>query len=256
MNICVVIPVYNHWQVLESIIESLARFNLTCFLVDDGSESICADVVSGLGRKFDWVYCDRLAENTGKGAAVIRGLELASDQGFTHAIQIDADGQHDLDDVEVFVNQARKRPGDLVLGVARYDSSVPRSRFYGRFITHFWVWVNTLSLKVKDSMCGFRVYPVASTLAVHRRSPVGLRMQFDIEIVVKMVWAGVSVSSLPTLVTYPKDGISHFDVWRDNVRISSMHSRLFLGMLIRFPLILWHRLRPATWLENAGDGHE
>ena len=117
---------------------------------------------------------------------------------------------------------------------------MPKGRLYGRYLTHVWVWINTLSLAIKDSMCGFRVYPLVRTLAAIVPS-IGKRMDFDPEIAVRLVWAGTQVVNLPTRVTYPADGVSHFDVWRDNLRISAMHTRLFFGMLWRLPGLLWRR---------------
>lgn len=116
-----------------------------------------------------------------------------------------------------------------------YDESVPKGRLYGRYLTHLWVWINTLSFAIRDSMCGFRIYPLAPVLALMAQEPIGRRMDFDVEIIVRLFWRGVAVINLPTRVTYPSDGVSHFDVWRDNVRISRMHARLFFGTSRRLP---------------------
>jgi hypothetical protein len=118
---------------------------------------------------------------------------------------------------------------------------VPRSRLYGRYATHVWVWINTLSLDIRDSMCGFRMYPLASLLPLLERTRIGARMDFDSDVIVRLHWRGVPVRNQPTRVTYPQDGISHFRLWRDNVRISALHARLFVGMLWRSPLLLWRK---------------
>jgi hypothetical protein len=181
------------------------------------------------------------------------GCDAALAAGFTHALQVDADGQHNIDDVPRLLSAARAHPTALVSGQPVYDASVPRGRLYGRYVTHVWVWINTLSLNIKDSMCGLRVYPLARTCQIWQRTRIGRRMDFDIEIMVRMAWAGVNVISIPTHVTYPADGVSHFAVLRDNVLISGMHARLFLGMLIRLPLLLgrkvmrgWQRVSPEN----------
>ncbi|MGH6629717.1 MAG: glycosyltransferase family 2 protein, partial [Burkholderiales bacterium] len=124
------------------------------------------------------------------------------------------------------------------------DHTVPRSRLYGRYLTHVWVWINTLSLQIKDSMCGLRAYPLAATCAIWRKTSIGQRMDFDVEIIVRLKWEGVQVVSTPVRVHYPADGVSHFDLLMDNVRISWMHARLFFGMLVRLPWLLDRRLRP------------
>ena len=140
------------------------------------------------------------------------------------------------------LEQARRQPAALISGEAVYDDSVPRSRLYGRYITHVWVWINTLSFEIRDSMCGLRVYPLASTCQVWRRHRLGRHMDFDTEILVRLSWSGVTIINIPTRVTYPSDGVSHFRMLRDNVYISLMHARLLFGMLWRLPLLLGRRV--------------
>jgi hypothetical protein len=168
----------------------------------------------------------------------MRAAQLA---GCTHAIQIDADNQHDAADIATMLELARTNPSALIAGTAIYDSSVPRARLYGRYVTHFWVWLHTLSFKVRDSMCGLRLYPIASMLKIWDREHVGRRMDFDTDILVRMYWDGVPLLQVPTHVSYPSDGVSHFAMWRDNARISWMHTRLFFGMLRRLPTLLLRR---------------
>jgi hypothetical protein len=179
--------------------------------------------------------------NQGKGGAVMTGFRTAHAMGFSHALQVDADGQHDLGDVARFLDAARAAPEALVAGYPVYDESVPRGRLYGRYATHVWVWINTLSLEIRDSMCGFRVYPLASVMALLGRTRLGLRMNFDIEILVRLHWDGVRFVQLPTKVGYPADGVSHFRLWLDNALISRLHASLFGGMLLRAPRLLARR---------------
>src|SRR5690606_10928118 len=160
------------------------------------------------------------------------------------ALQIDADGQHDAEDIPRFLERSAAHPDALICGTPIYDASVPKGRLYGRYLTHVWVWINTLSLTIRDSMCGFRVYPLAPTLRLIAQVRIGERMDFDVEVLVRLFWRGMRILSLPTKVRYPTDGISHFDVLHDNVRISRMHAKLFFGMLVRAPVLLWRRVRP------------
>jgi hypothetical protein len=92
-------------------------------------------------------------------------------------------------------------------------------------------------------MCGLRLYPVAAMLKVWDREHVGRRMDFDTDILVRMYWDGVPLLQVPTRVSYPSDGVSHFAMWRDNARISWMHTRLFFGMLRRLPTLLLRRYK-------------
>ena len=180
---------------------------------------------------------------------MIRGLEEAARAGFSHAVQVDADGQHAIEDIPALLALSQQHPEALISGQPIYDDSIPRSRLYGRWITHVWVWIETLSLQLKDSMCGFRVYPVTPTLQLAQRVPLGKRMDFDTEVMVRLYWQGHRSYFLPTRVTYPQDGLSHFDALKDNVRISWMHTRLFFGMLPRIPSLLFRR-RNVHWAEQ------
>jgi glycosyltransferase involved in cell wall biosynthesis len=236
----VVIPVFNHADAIGRVVAAVQAHGLECLLVDDGSEPVCAAVLQALAQP--GVRVLRLAYNQGKGAAMVAGLRQAHALGFSHALQIDADGQHRPADIPAFLALSERHPLAVVAGCPVYDASVPRSRYWARYATHIWVWINTLSLDIRDSMCGFRVYPLASVLPLLDAVAIGRRMDFDTDVLVRLHWRGVVVLNQPTRVTYPLDGVSHFRLWQDNVLISCMHARLFAGMLLRAPLLLWRKL--------------
>jgi len=242
----VVIPVFDHEHAIAMMVEGVVKADASCLLVDDGSSNACARELDRLAALHaPQVRLLRLPVNQGKGGAVLAGFRDAGDHGHTHVLQIDADGQHDPADIPRFLAASQAHPADVICGVPLYDESVPKGRLYGRYLTHVWVWINTLSFAIRDSMCGFRVYPLPPVLRLMREETIGRRMDFDVEVLVRLFWRGVVVRNLPTRVTYPLDGVSHFDVWRDNVRISRMHTRLFFGMLRRLPRLLARRA-PAT----------
>jgi glycosyltransferase involved in cell wall biosynthesis len=237
-NPCILIPVYNHEKPLPGIVERLAAYQLPCLLVDDGSDASCAEVIRGLAEQYAWVQIIRLDINQGKGAAVKAGILAAQAWGYSHALQIDADGQHDLNDLDKFLNAARQAPAAVVIGRALFDASIPKLRYYARYLTHIWVHINTLSCAIPDSMCGYRVYPLASCAKLIQSLAMENRMGFDTEILVRLYWQGAAVISIPTQVRYPLDGLSHFRAWEDNLLISRTHARLFFGMLLRWPKLL------------------
>lgn len=242
MRPCIVIPVYNHSHGIGPVLEGLRPHGLPIILVDDGSDHHCAAHLRELTAAFpEQLSLVRRARNGGKGAAVITGLREAGRRGFSHALQVDADGQHNLADLPAFLRQAEAHPEALITGFPVYDESVPKSRRYGRYLSHFWVWVNTLSLDIRDALCGFRVYPLASTLALLDQERLGRHMEFDCEVLVRLHWRGVAIINLPTAVHYPSDGVSHFRLGRDNLLIAGMHTRLLLGMLWRLPVLLKRR---------------
>ncbi|UTF59727.1 glycosyltransferase family 2 protein [Gilvimarinus sp. DA14] len=213
-----------------------------CILVNDGGDEEATALLRELSESSG---CELVEQrpNGGKGRAVILGLHHAANLGYSHVLQIDADGQHDTDDVPRLLSLAQRYPQAVITGVPEYDESVPKHRLYSRYITHVWVWIETLSLEIKDSMCGFRIYPVAPVVALSRQVSLGGRMDFDTEILVRLYWRGVRIISLPTRVIYPEQGISNFRLWRDNLVISWMHTRLVFGMLLRLPKLLYWQLR-------------
>ena len=238
-----VIPVYNHGEAVGGVVERVRANGLRCVLVDDGSGVECAAVLDALARAPD-VTLLRLPRNQGKGGAMMAGLRAAAAAGYTHALQIDADGQHDTADIPAFLAQAARSPAAVICGTPVYDDSIPAIRFYGRYASHLWVWISSLSFAIRDSMCGFRVYPLASVVALFDSVRLGRRMDFDPEVLVRLHWRGVEMVNLPTRVTYPRDGVSHFRYGFDNLLIVAMYVRLFFGMLLRAPLLLWRKLVP------------
>jgi len=240
---CAVIPCYDHGLPAGDVIARLEPSGLPVILVDDGSGEETRQALDDLARRHPKVRLLRLERNLGKGGAVLHGMREAHRMGFTHAVQIDADGQHAIEDIPRFLDDARHHPDALLSGLPVYDRTMPRARRYGRWITHVWVWIETLSFAIKDSMCGFRVYPIAPTLALAARSRLGIRMDFDTDVMVRLYWQGVDCRFLPIRVTYPPDGVSHFNAVKDNWRISRMHARLFFGMLPRAPSLLRRRRR-------------
>ncbi|SFS18677.1 Glycosyltransferase involved in cell wall bisynthesis [Dyella sp. OK004] len=239
---CALIPIYNHKDTIARTVQSLRAHGLPVVIVDDGSNAATREVLDALVLNQSDLRLLRLPHNQGKGRALTAGLLAANELGYTHALQIDADGQHDVADVPRFLAESRADLRALVCGKPVYDDSVPRARLYGRYVTHVFVWIETLSLAIQDSMCGYRLYPLEPTCAEIARKPLPARMDFDTEIAVRLIWRGLPVRNLPTRVIYPENGLSHFRMWRDNLRISAMHTRLLLGMLPRIPLLLWRRL--------------
>ena len=253
---CIIIPIYNHGRGLSDMVKALRSFQTPCLLIDDGSDQETKKILKELATESETFTLIEHPCNRGKGAAVMTGISAALERGFTHGLQIDADGQHDLQDIPRFLGMAKTSPDAVIVGAPIYDESVPRHRFYFRYLTHVCVWVECLSRAIKDSMCGFRIFPLAFTQKVIQRVNPGAHMDFDAEILVRMYWAGVAVHNVSTRVTYQADGVSHFRLVRDNIRISWMHTRLLLGMLLRSPMLLRRRLmnRDKHWSEREERG--
>ncbi|MFW6051016.1 MAG: glycosyltransferase family 2 protein [Myxococcota bacterium] len=223
---CVVVPTYDNPRTVRGVVEQARAHLPHVLLVDDGSgpegrEACEALAAEGLAEVI------RRDRNGGKGAAVKTGFEAARARGFTHALQVDADGQHDLGRMPAFLQASREKPDALVLGCPEYGASAPRARLAARRITRFWVDLEVGGRHIiEDAMVGFRVYPLAAALAARAR---GNRMDFDVEIAVRLAWAGLPIVNLPVGVRYlpaVEGGVSHFQPLLDNLRLAWLHSRL------------------------------
>ncbi|MBI9105595.1 MAG: glycosyltransferase family 2 protein [Spirochaetales bacterium] len=240
---CAVIPVYRHGKTLRAVIKGILKCSLPVVIVDDGNDEETKAYIRQCDNDFEDVHIVELSVNLGKGGAVMAGLLRAEELGFTHAFQVDADGQHDLSPIQEFLEESGGNPNSLICGYPVYDDSVPSSRKNGRKITNFWVTLETLSRDIRDAMCGFRLYPLSRTCRLIKKSRMGKRMTFDIDILIRLSWAGVPMKFLPINVIYPEDGISNFRMVKDNIAISGMHAKLFFGMIPRIPIILIRRLK-------------
>ena len=242
MSYCIVIPNFNHTILLDELIATLTQFDLPIIMVNDASHEQATQIFRDLAAKHPSLSVIEHQINQGKGGAVQTGLSAAFARGYSHALQVDADGQHDLNDVEKLLTESKNHPQALISGKPIYDDSIPKHRYYARNITHFWVWVETLSFKIKDTMCGYRVYPLAASVELIQQQKLGKRMDFDIEVMVRLFWRNIELRFIDTAVDYPEHGVSHFRALEDNLLISWMHTRLFFGMLIRIPSLLLRKL--------------
>lgn len=241
-NVAIVIPVFQHGNVLGDTVLRLLPSGIPLIVVNDGSDPEQSLLIRDVCRNKRIKLLERCS-NGGKGAAVIDGLREAQSRGYTHVIQVDADGQHDLSRLPDFIHTARQHPDAMILGYPCYDESLPLGRQIARWLTHIWIWINTLSLSIRDSMCGFRIYPISPILVIIDGSNIGKHMNFDPELCVRACWKGLPIINLPVGVTYPDGGQSNFRIKQDNILIALMHTRLFFGMFLRSPLLLFARIR-------------
>ncbi len=241
----VLIPSYNPGpKVYETVL--LARAQWTpVWVVVDGSTDGSAEALQAMAAQDNGLKVWVLPRNVGKGAAVLYGLDAASKQGFTHALTMDSDGQHPAHLIADFMAASAAQPGAMVLGVPVFAADAPRLRVNGRKVSNGWANLETLWAGIGDSLFGFRVYPIEPLRQVMAGQRWMRRFDFDPEAVVRMCWRGVRPVNLPATVRYfraDEGGVSHFNYLRDNLLLTWMHSRLFLGFLLRLPVLLARRV--------------
>jgi len=238
-----IIPVYRHGRTVCPIAEQLASMDLPVILVDDGNEIETKNLLAECAAKTHGIVLVRLEKNTGKGGAFSIGLQKAKELGLTHVLQIDADGQQDISKVKFFLDESAANPTKVICGFPEFDNTAPMYRIKGRKISTFWAAIVTLSMDLKDVHCGLRVYPVDASLRITKGFLFDKRMGFDLEILIRLYWNNVLPVFHPVKITYPQGGLSNFRMVRDNIRVSWAFTRLFVGMLFRFPLLITRKIK-------------
>lgn len=243
----VVLPSYNTGPRLAGVIAEALRHWQPVLVVVDGSTDGSGQPLLALAQREPGLSVLVLAKNSGKGAAVLAGLGAARDRGFSHALVMDADGQHPSASIPEFMDHSRRHPDAMILGRPVFGADAPFERLYGRKVSVGLVRVETLGAAIADPLCGFRVYPVQPLLAELGPRRSGRRYDFDTEAAVRLFWAGVPPINLPSSVRYftaAEGGVSHYHYLRDNLTLGLLHSRLILELLfLRWPAVIRHRLR-------------
>ncbi len=242
----VLIPSYNSAGLVAATVAAARAQWCPVWVVVDGSNDGSEVALQAMAANDSGLRVWVLPHNQGKGAAVLRGLQEAARQGFTHALTMDADGQHPADLIPAFMQASKARPETMVLGRPVFDASAPLLRVRGRRVSNAWTNLETLGAGVADSLYGFRVYPIAALIAVMQGQRWMRRFDFDTEAVVRLAWRGVKPINRDAPVKYltPQEGgVSHFRYGRDNLLLTWMHSRLMVGFVLRLPLLLWRRWR-------------
>lgn len=242
----VLIPSYNPGATVYETVRAARAEWAPVWVVVDGSTDGTAEGLQARAEHDPHLRVIVQSPNMGKGAAVLRGLEMAQAEGFTHALTMDADGQHPADMIPAFMAASAARPASMVLGKPVFGPEAPALRVNGRKVSNGWANLETLWMGIGDSLYGFRVYPVAPLVRIMRGQRFMRRFDFDPEAVVRLCWAGVSPLNVDAPVKYlsaEEGGVSHFKYLRDNALLTWMHARLFLGFVIRLPWLVLRRIR-------------
>ncbi len=241
----VLIPSYNPGRKVLATVRAARAQWTPVWVVVDGSTDGSADWLTEEADGDPGLRVLVLPENQGKGSAVLHGITVAAQQGFTHALTMDSDGQHPETLIPDFMAASQAEPEAMVLGKPVFGPEAPLVRVLGRKLSNGWANLETLGFGIGDSLYGFRVYPIAPLMRVMHGTRFMRRFDFDPEAVVRLSWAGVRPINIDAPVRYftPEEGgVSHFNYLRDNLLLSGMHTRLFTGFVLRLPLLLWRRL--------------
>ena len=242
----VLIPSYNPGPAVLATVQAARAQWPVVWVVDDGSNDGSTASLQELAASDPGLHLIVLPRNSGKGAAVLTGLEAAAAAGFTHVLTMDADGQHPAALIPDFMAASQAAPAAMILGKPVFGPEAPALRVNGRKVSNGWANFETLWMGIGDSLYGFRVYPIAPLMRIMRGRRWMRRFDFDPEAVVRLCWAGVQPINKDAPVRYlsaEEGGVSHFRYLRDNILLTWMHTRLFLGFLGRLPRLLLRRWR-------------
>ena len=231
----VLIPSFNSGRLLANTVAAARACWAPVWVVIDGSTDGSAEAVDAIAQGDATVRVFRLRRNRGKGAAVQHGLIAAMAAGFTHALVMDADGQHPAERIGAFMAASAASPRAVVMGRPVFGDDAPWIRVASRRLSNACAALLTLR-RTGDTLFGFRVYPIAALLSVMRASRAMQRFDFDPEAIVRLAWDGTSLIQLATPVRYlrPADGgISHFNYLRDNLLLTRMYLRLSAAAIAR-----------------------
>ena len=240
----ILIPSYNTGGKVLQTVREARRMWQPVWVVVDGSTDGTLESLQALARHDPEIRVLALPRNQGKGAAVLHGLRAAREAGYTHALTMDADGQHPTDKIREFMTTSQAHPDALVLGLPVFDANAPWVRVHGRKLSNWCAALETLGAGIGDVLYGFRVYPIAPLCDIMNRQTWMRRYDFDAEAAVRLCWSGVRLMNLAAPVKYfsPEEGgVSHFHYLRDNVLLTWMHTRLILEGLARLPFLLARR---------------
>lgn len=238
----VLLPSYNPGPRLARVVAEVLAYWAPVLVVVDGSTDGSAEMLQQLAASQPALNVLILPANSGKGAAVLAGAQWADARGFTHALVMDADGQHPAASIPEFMHTSLQRTQAMVLGRPVFPANIPRERLYGRQLSVALVHLEVLGRAIADPLYGFRVYPLAPLLHALAKRRSGRRYDFDTEAAVRLCWAGTPTINLPAPVQYfssAEGGISHFRYLRDNVVLFALHVRLLFELVFwRWPSLL------------------
>ena len=223
LHACVIIPTYNNATSLAKVISDVAAYTHHIIIVNDGSSDSTINII----ESFSFVQIVSYEKNVGKGFALRKGLKFATEKGYEFAITIDADGQHFAKDLPTFINKLETEKKAIIIGARNMDqSSVPGKSSFGNRFSNFWFKVET-GISAPDTQSGYRLYPL---LLIKNISFITRKYEFEIEVLVRAVWKGIKVESIPVSVYYPpaNERVSHFRPFKDFTRISILNTILVL----------------------------
>lgn len=249
----VILPSYNSGPLLAPTVRGALEKWPHVWVILDGSTDSSVEDIRRLAAEHNTLRVLETGENQGKGGAALIAMREALQAGFSHALLMDADGQHPAEGIPEFMEISERHPNAMVLGVPVFGGDAPAARVNGRLVGNWFANLETLWGGVRDSLFGFRLYPLEPAVRIMESIKTARRFDFDTELAVRLFWGGVRPINRPVPVVYParaSGGVTHFKYLRDNLLLAGTHTRLCLMLIPR----LWKVWKLRTqWMAEKDN---
>ncbi|MDR1197765.1 MAG: glycosyltransferase family 2 protein [Prevotellaceae bacterium] len=245
MKTCIVIPVYNSENHIANVIENVFKYAYNLIVINDGSTDgtlkkiIEIQCIASLPKTMELVS---YKQNRGKGYALKQGFRRALELGFTHAVTMDADGQHLPADIALLTEKSQENPDALIVGSRKFDNpDMPEGSKFANNFSNFWFKIQT-GISLPDTQTGFRIYPLGKTEKIRAFTD---RYEAELEILVRCAWKNIKLVPQPINVYYPpqNERLSHFRKGKDFFRISVLNTVLcFLAVIYGYPSMFFRKV--------------
>ncbi len=223
-ELAALVPVFNHSAQVGAVVRDLRALGLEVHVVDDGSTDGSGDIAAASGA-----VLHRLPVNRGKGAALRHGFRRLAAAGHRRVLTCDADGQHPPEACRLLMEEPAVAHR-IVIG-RREMAAAPAPNRFGRSFCNLWVRI-TCGVDPGDSQSGLRIYPLSDVESLPVRAD---RYHYEVEVLVRAVWAGLTLHPVSVPVRYPAERVSHFRPLLDNLRVSLTFARLVTRRLVPWP---------------------
>ena len=204
-NIVALIPTYNEIQHVGGVVRSTLP-HLPVLVIDDGSSDGSGQAAEEAGATV--VTHPR---NQGKGAALASGIKWALREGCEAAVMLDADAQHDPDEIPTFLAAYRDDLADLIIGERDFDQMPSRNRFGNTRGNIILGWA--LGRSIPDNQCGYRLL---NRRAMETLQFTSTGFEFEVEMIVQATIADLRMAWVPIRTIYAGES-SHYRPIRDSV---------------------------------------
>jgi len=221
-KIAVLIPAYNEQKTIKHIVNRCLSYTSHVMVIDDGSSDATLSIVKNTNAE---VFSNTM--NMGKGATLLKGFQLAIERGYDGVIALDADGQHNPDDLPRFLSVVQQTPTGLIIGARRINvKNAPRVRLLANKMADFFISLAARK-RLFDTQSGYRYYP-GQFLQKYLANPLkSNRFAFEAEILISAVSEKLPIHYVDIQSCYPTNArASHYRSGKDTWQIAKAITKL------------------------------